>query len=146
MRGLSIVLLLAGLAGCERAPDGGAASGAGEPGGMMRRTMAGAIDTAGLRTRAVPADLASGERFFAERCVSCHGEAALGTDVGPPLVHIYYEPNHHGDAAFVFAAERGVRAHHWNFGDMPPVPGVSRIEVMEIVAYVRWLQREAGVY
>ena len=65
---------------------------------------------------------------------------------GPPLVHIIYEPSHHADAAFILAAERGVRAHHWSFGDMPPRPGVSRMEVMEIVRYVRWLQRESGVY
>lgn len=76
----------------------------------------------------------------------CHGDVALGTAQGPPLVHIIYEPNHHADAAFLLAALRGVRAHHWGFGDMPPQPQVSREEMAEIVKYVRWLQREAGVY
>ena len=146
MRAMWTALLLAGLAGCDRAPGADTADGRGGMGGMMRHATGGGIDTSGLRTLAVPAAHAAGARLFAESCLSCHGEAALGTDVGPPLVHIYYEPNHHGDAAFILAAERGVRAHHWSFGDMPPVPAVSRDEVMAIVGYVRWLQREAGVW
>ena len=146
MRAIWMALLLASLSGCDRAAETERASGAGGMGGMMQHTMGGAIDTTGLRTLAVPAEFATGARLFEESCASCHGEAALGTGIGPPLVHIYYEPNHHGDAAFILAAERGVRAHHWNFGDMAPVPGIPRAEVMEIVAYVRWLQREAGVY
>lgn len=43
------------------------------------------------------------------------------------------------------AGDRGVRAHHWRFGDVAPRPEVSREEVMEIVRYVSWLQREASV-
>lgn len=105
-----------------------------------------AIDTAGLRAAPVPAEFQRGAELFQANCVACHGEAALGTSQGPPLVHIYYEPNHHADIAFEMAVGRGVRAHHWNFGDMPPVAGLSQAEVTEIVAYVRWLQREAGVY
>jgi hypothetical protein len=60
-------------------------------------------------------------------------------------VNRVYAPNHHADFAFLLAVEQGVRAHHWGFGDMPPVPGVSREEAMEITAYVRWLQREVGI-
>ncbi len=64
----------------------------------------------------------------------------------PPLVHKFYEPNHHGDMAFVLAAKNGVRAHHWKFGDMPPVKGVTQGDVLNIVAYVRALQRENGIH
>jgi len=105
-----------------------------------------AVDTTGLRALAVPAEFQRGAELFRATCVVCHGEAALGTDRGPPLVHPVYEPGHHADAAFVLAVVRGVRAHHWRFGDMPPQPRLSRFEVEEIVGYVRWLQREAGVY
>jgi hypothetical protein len=38
-----------------------------------------------------------------------------------------------------------VRAHHWRFGNMPPVDGVNRAEVEKIVAYVRALQRANGI-
>ena len=87
----------------------------------------------------------AGAAAFAENCATCHGENAGGTDRGPPLVHRIYEPGHHGDMAFLLAVQRGVRAHHWRFGDMPPVEGVSQDEAREIVAYVRELQRANGI-
>jgi hypothetical protein len=52
----------------------------------------------------------------------------------------------HADFAFLRAVQFGVAAHHWRFGNMPPVPGVTRRQVMEIVEYVRLLQREAVVF
>ncbi|MFW6078131.1 MAG: c-type cytochrome [Gemmatimonadota bacterium] len=104
-----------------------------------------AVDRAAVLALETPTELRRGESLFDANCARCHGEAALGTEVGPPLVHPVYEPGHHADAAFVLAVERGVRPHHWRFGPMPPVPGVSREEVAEITAYVRWLQREAGI-
>ena len=48
--------------------------------------------------------------------------------------------------AFLLAAKQGVRAHHWPFGDMPPVPGVSEQDVGRIVAYVRTLQKANGIF
>ena len=47
--------------------------------------------------------------------------------------------------AFVLAAQNGARAHHWNFGNMPAVEGVTQGDVLNIVAYVRALQRENGI-
>lgn len=146
MKGIAIALLLASVWSCDRRPEAGSAAGDGGMGAMMGHAMGGTVDTAGLRSLAVPAELAAGEGLFDANCASCHGEAALGTEVGPPLVHVFYEPSHHGDAAFVLAAERGVRAHHWRFGDMASVPAVTRDDVAAITAYVRWLQRQAGVY
>jgi mono/diheme cytochrome c family protein len=98
-----------------------------------------------LRQLTVPEEHLDGEILFNANCATCHGERALGTDRGPPLAHIIYEPSHHADVAFVIAAERGVRAHHWNFGDMAPVPAVNREQLQEIVAYVRFLQQEVGI-
>ncbi len=94
---------------------------------------------------AVPPQHETGEQLFVAHCVQCHGDRATGTERGPPLVHRIYEPGHHGDAAFQLAVLRGVRAHHWRFGDMAPVPGVAEADVERITAYVRWLQREAGI-
>ncbi|MFM7841547.1 MAG: cytochrome c, partial [Nitrospira sp.] len=68
------------------------------------------------------------------------------TQQGPPFVHKIYEPNHHGDAAFQRAAALGVRAHHWQFGNMPKISSVTPADVDEIIKYVRWLQRQAGIY
>ncbi len=87
-----------------------------------------------------------GRVAFEAKCAACHGANAAGQDgVAPPLVHKIYEPSHHGDAAFLLAAKNGVRAHHWRFGNMPPVEGVTDGDVKMIVAYVRELQRANGI-
>jgi mono/diheme cytochrome c family protein len=86
-----------------------------------------------------------GKPLYEKNCASCHGPDLKGTDKAPPFLHRFYEPSHHGDAAFQMAARNGVRAHHWNFGDMPPVPGISPDEVAHITAYVRMQQRKAGI-
>ena len=93
------------------------------------------------------ADLAParGEALFAERCALCHGREATGTGQGPPLVHAIYRPSHHPDASFLAAVRNGVRAHHWRFGDMPPLEGLGDEDVGAIVDYVRHLQRRAGI-
>lgn len=95
---------------------------------------------------AAPADVQVGEAKFNANCAVCHGARAVGTKQGPPLVHKIYEPNHHADVAFQRAAANGVRAHHWEFGNMPKIEGVTAEDVEHIIRYVRWLQREAGIY
>lgn len=92
-----------------------------------------------------PASHAGGEAKFEQFCARCHGPKATGTDQGPPLVHRIYEPSHHGDMAFQRAAANGVRAHHWQFGNMPKIDGASPDDVRQITDYVRWLQRQAGI-
>ncbi|MBN9668736.1 c-type cytochrome [Roseibium aggregatum] len=88
-----------------------------------------------------------GQDLFQKNCVACHGENASGRNgSGPPLVHKIYEPGHHADGSFFQAVARGVRAHHWPFGNMPPVENVTGREVEKIVAYVRTLQRANGIY
>lgn len=95
---------------------------------------------------AVPAELQAGEAKFKANCSVCHGQAGVGTSQGPPLVHKIYEPNHHGDAAFQRAAANGVRAHHWEFGNMPKIDSVTPEDVDQIIGYVRWLQKQAGIF
>ena len=87
-----------------------------------------------------------GKLAFGVKCASCHGTNAAGQDgIAPPLVHIIYEPGHHGDEAFQRAAAIGVRAHHWPFGNMPAVEGITRGDVKMITSYVRELQRANGI-
>ena len=87
-----------------------------------------------------------GQIAFEQQCSACHGKNAAGsTGNGPPLVHPIYEPGHHGDTAFQRAALGGVQAHHWGFGDMPPVEGITPETVTLIAAYVRELQRANGI-
>lgn len=87
-----------------------------------------------------------GEAAFNGICAECHGANAAGVNgMGPPLVHKIYEPGHHGDQSFVLATQRGVRSHHWKFGDMPPVDGLSDDDTRSIIIYVRALQRANGI-
>ncbi|SDG69231.1 c-type cytochrome [Sulfitobacter delicatus] len=87
-----------------------------------------------------------GQRAFEAKCSACHGDNAAGREGnGPPLIHKIYEPSHHGDGAFMVAASNGVRQHHWSFGNMPPVEGITPAEVKAIVTYVREVQRANGI-
>ena len=86
-----------------------------------------------------------GQVAFDANCAKCHGPNAGGSDQGPPLIHSLYNPGHHGDAAFYLAAKNGVRAHHWNFGNMPPQPQASNGDLAAIIAYVRELQAANGI-
>ncbi len=86
----------------------------------------------------------SGADVYAASCASCHGDDLRGTDKGPSHLSIVYEPNHHGDASFRSAIINGVPQHHWNFGDMEPVEGLSAAEIDAVIAYVRTEQERLG--
>lgn len=100
---------------------------------------AGPADTAGV------GDVARGEELYAASCAQCHGGDATGTAQGPPFIHQVYVPSHHADVSFQLAVRNGVQPHHWDFGPMPPRPELSEEQVTDIVAYVRSLQRDAGL-
>ena len=101
---------------------------------------------ANLTIPAFSAEALEGMALFEKNCAECHGPHASGSEQGPPLVHRLYEPNHHADITFQRAAKSGVRAHHWRFGDMPPIEGVSSAEVRNIIRYVRELQQANGIF
>jgi mono/diheme cytochrome c family protein len=86
-----------------------------------------------------------GAAAFAASCASCHGSDLRGTDRGPSLLSEVYEPGHHPDDAFRAAIARGSRAHHWDFGDMPPVPGLEPDEIDAVIAFVRDRQETHGL-
>lgn len=91
-----------------------------------------------------PALVIEGSELYQASCAECHGADLRGTDRGPSHLSEVYEPNHHGDAAFLLAVQRGVRAHHWNFGNMAPISGLTADDVAAIVAYVRAEQQNQG--
>ena len=88
----------------------------------------------------------AGEELFNANCSVCHGVNASGTIQGPTLIDRIYHPGHHSDFSFRNAASKGVRQHHWSFGDMPPVATVSADDVEMIICYVRELQRANGIF
>lgn len=137
---VSVVLIVAGLgyALWPAAPDPEQAE---EPSSQQSKALAQVV-----LPDALSANAQIGKQAFDAKCAACHGANAEGQDgVAPPLVHIIYEPGHHGDESFQRAAAMGVRAHHWRFGDMPAVEGVTRGDVAMIIAYIRELQRANGI-
>ena len=88
----------------------------------------------------------AGEDLFKASCSVCHGVGAAGTNQGPPLIDRIYHPGHHPDFSIRNAVRQGVKQHHWSFGDMAPVAGVSSDDVEEIICYVRELQRADGIF
>lgn len=135
---VAVVLATTAMAGCQGEPEESTAAATPQPVDEVQ------VVLRQLAAKAPP-EFAEGKDLFEQNCSQCHGPAADGSASGPPLVHKIYEPSHHADAAFILAARNGVRAHHWRFGDMPPVEGVTDAVVLEIVAYVRWLQRQVGI-
>lgn len=99
-------------------------------------TDAGAVGTA--------SGLDRGADVYAESCASCHGADLRGTDKGPSHLSIVYEPNHHPDESFRRAIALGAPQHHWDFGDMPPVDGLSDDDVEAVIAFVRAEQDRQG--
>ena len=87
-----------------------------------------------------------GKIGFEAKCANCHGADAAGTEgIAPPLIHKIYKPSHHADESFQRAVSLGVRAHHWPFGNMPAIEGLTRGDVTMVIAYIRELQRANGI-
>lgn len=91
-----------------------------------------------------PALAAAGAELYEASCAECHGLEMRGTDTGPSLLSIVYEPNHHSDTAFLSAIRNGAQSHHWDFGPMEPVEGLSDEDVTAIVTFVRNAQASEG--
>jgi mono/diheme cytochrome c family protein len=85
-----------------------------------------------------------GAQVYGEACASCHGADLRGTDKGPSHLSVVYEPNHHSDDSFRSAIANGAPQHHWSFGDMEPVEGLSKGDVDDVIAFIRAAQQRHG--
>ncbi len=128
----TVVLLTMAACGGESSPQ---PIGDGSNGGVTPATVPAEPDSA-----------RSGEELFNANCSACHGVGATGTDAGPPLIHEIYEPGHHPDFSIRNAVNQGVLQHHWFFGNMLPVAGLSSDDVEKIICYIREAQRDGGIF
>jgi len=92
------------------------------------------------------AEAQQGYALFRNACATCHGTKADGTDNGPALIIRTYHPGRHADIAFYRAVKLGVRQHHFHFGGMPPIDGISEAEIANIVMFIRETQKANGVF
>ncbi len=88
--------------------------------------------------------VAEGEVLYRASCAACHGIDLRGTAVGPSQLSVVYQPGHHSNESYISAAFNGVPAHHWEFGDMAPMPGLTQDDMDRIIAYIRENQRIEG--
>ncbi len=91
-------------------------------------------------------DINLGKMNYNVKCATCHGINAAGSAKGPSFLNRVYHPGHHGDAAFINAPKQGAKAHHWTFGDMPPVEGITDGQIAKIITYIRALQKANGIF
>ncbi len=89
---------------------------------------------------------AAGQVKFNTICAACHGFNGQGTPIGPPLIHDIYNPGHHGNASFTSAALNGVQQHHWKYGNMPAQTQVGFSDMTNIIAFVREVQEQNGIF
>ena len=104
------------------------------------------LDSNSVKTPEMDPALNVGKMNYDVYCASCHGANTAGTDKGPTFLHRVYHPGHHGDAAFLKVPKQGAPAHHWKFGDMKPVKGVTDAQLETIVRYIRALQKANGIF
>ena len=88
----------------------------------------------------------AGKQVFNANCSICHGADVMGSATGPPLIDRIYEPGHHADFSIRSAVRNGVPQHHWWFGDMPPVAGISDQQIEHLICYIRELQRANDIF
>jgi mono/diheme cytochrome c family protein len=91
-----------------------------------------------------PALVAEGDVLYRASCAACHGSDLRGTEFGPSQLSVVYQPGHHSDESYMSAVFNGVPAHHWDFGDMAPVSGLTQDDMDRIIAFVRENQRIEG--
>ncbi len=92
-----------------------------------------------------PEQVALGAEVFDQRCATCHGPEAAGGLAGPPLIHQMYEDLTDADVRTAIA--QGKPPTNWPRFEagMAPVPNLSVSDVDAVIAYVRSVQREAGL-
>lgn len=91
-----------------------------------------------------PSETADGATVYAENCASCHGADLRGTSQGPSQLSIVYEPNHHSDDSYRAAIRNGAPQHHWGFGNMPAIQGITDDEIELVIQFIRQQQETLG--
>ena len=86
-----------------------------------------------------------GQKVFDQQCASCHGLNGAGTRKGPPLIHDIYNPGHHSNKSFYNAVSRGVRQHHWSYGNMPAQKQLGFSDMAALVQFIREVQKQNGI-
>jgi mono/diheme cytochrome c family protein len=87
----------------------------------------------------------AGRLAFTEFCIDCHGRLAEGTDRGPDLIAPRFGRALYSDDAFRGARYNKETQHAHADAGAKGAPAFSEVEVDQVLAYVRSLQKARGI-
>ena len=91
--------------------------------------------------KTVPDEYQAGQEIFHRECASCHGPDAMGGNRAPKLIQEIYSSNDYSDEKI-----SGIILNGSSSGAMPSLKGkVSDEEIKEIIEYIRYSQKSAGL-
>ena len=92
--------------------------------------------------KSVPEDYLSGQEYFHKVCASCHGADAGGGNRAPSFLQKIFHSTKFSDKKIANTILNGTKS-----GSMPSQKNkVNAMRIREIIKYIRFSQREAGMY
>ena len=92
--------------------------------------------------KSVPEDYVAGQKYFHQVCANCHGADAAGGNKAPTFLQEKFHPTNITNGKIVSTILNGSSS-----GAMPSQKNkVNDEQIREIIKYIRFSQREAGVY
>jgi len=92
--------------------------------------------------KSVPEDYVAGQKYFHQVCATCHGADAAGGNKAPTFLQEKFHPKNITNGKIAKTILNGSSS-----GAMPSQKNkVNDEQIREIIKYIRFSQREAGVY
>ena len=92
--------------------------------------------------KSVPEDYVAGQKYFHQVCANCHGVDAAGGNKAPTFLQEKFLPTYFKNGKTAKTILNGSSS-----GAMPSQKNkVNDEQIREIIKYIRYSQREAGVY
>ena len=92
--------------------------------------------------KSVPDDYVAGQKYFHQVCAKCHGPDAAGGSKAPTFLQEKFHPTNFPNGRIAKTILNGSSS-----GAMPSQKNkVNDEQIREIIKYIRYSQREAGVY
>jgi hypothetical protein len=91
--------------------------------------------------KSVPEEYLCGQKYFHEVCATSHGIDAGGENGAPSFLQGIIHPTKISNQKIANTVLNGSKS-----GSMPSQKKVNDMQIREIIKYIRFSQREAGVY
>ena len=77
------------------------------------------------------------EKLYDSFCIECHDTQGKGTQYGAARAHLVYGPQYHTNRSFFLAVSTGIKAYHWQYGDITKVSSVATEDAAYIESYIQ---------